>query len=154
MLPPVARSSHRWQSGYDIHTMQELLGRSVTGLIGKRNHDAVSFETPTATIGVRGTNFGALFCQSDCGGVPTPSGSTPQNGLHVDVAQGAVVISNGACQQVFQAGDFGFVANLNTPPLVIPPTQGVPVTMPVSISRNAPAASASAKSGTVDCIVQ
>jgi FecR protein len=128
--------------------------RSVTGLIGKRNHDVVSFETPTGTIGVRGTNFGALFCQSDCGGVPTPSGSTPSNGLHVDVSQGAVVVSNGAGQQVFQAGDFGYIANLNSPPLVIPPTQGVPVTMPLSISRNAPAASASAKSSTVDCIVQ
>jgi len=28
MLPPVATSSHRWQSGYDIRTVQELLGHA------------------------------------------------------------------------------------------------------------------------------
>ncbi|WP_408364535.1 FecR family protein [Paraburkholderia sediminicola] len=129
--------------------------RSVTGLIGKRNHDAVSFETPTGTIAVRGTHFGALFCQNDCGGVPTPSGSTPQNGLHVDVSQGAIVLANPAGQRVFQAGQFGFVASVNTPPIVIPPTQGVSVTMPLSISKNAPAnQNSGATSGIVDCMVQ
>ncbi|CAE6734252.1 hypothetical protein R69927_02277 [Paraburkholderia domus] len=128
--------------------------RSVTGLIGKRNHDAVSFETPTGAIGVRGTNFGALFCQNDCGSVPTPSGNTPQNGLYVDVSQGAVVLSNPAGQQVYQTGQFGYVANLNTPPMVIPPAQGVPVTMPLSISRNAPATNAGGKGSDVDCVVQ
>jgi hypothetical protein len=127
--------------------------RSVTGLIGKRNHDAVSFETPTSTIGVRGTNFGALFCQNDCGSVPTASGNTPSNGLHVDVSQGAIVLSNPAGQQVFQSGQFGYVANLNSPPVVIPPMQGVQVTMPLSISQNAPA-SAAAKGNTVDCVVR
>jgi len=128
--------------------------RAVTGLVGKRNHDAVSFDTPTATIGIRGTNFGALFCQNDCGGVPTSSGSTPQNGLHVDVAQGAVALTNPAGQQTLGAGQFGFVGALNTPPTMVPPTQGVPVTMPQSISRNAPPAAAQNSSGGVDCIVQ
>jgi integrase len=28
MLPPVATSSHRWRSGYDIRTVQELLGHA------------------------------------------------------------------------------------------------------------------------------
>lgn len=127
--------------------------RAVTGLVGKRNHDAVSFDTPTATIGIRGTNFGALFCENNCGGVPTPNGSTPQNGLYVDVSQGAVVLVNNAGQQILQTGQFGFVANLNTPPMVIPPAQGVPVTMPLSISKNAPASSTQ-KSNIVDCVVQ
>jgi len=127
--------------------------RAVTGLVGQRNHDAVSFDTPTATIGIRGTNFGALFCQNDCGGVPTTNGNTPSNGLYVDVSQGAVVLTNNAGQQILQTGQFGFIANLNTPPMVLPPAQGVPVTMPLSISRNAPSAD-SASGGTVDCIVQ
>ncbi|WP_216675276.1 hypothetical protein [Paraburkholderia elongata] len=128
--------------------------RSVTGLIGKRNHDAVSFETPTGTIGVNGTNFGALFCQCDCGSVPTLSGSAPQNGLHVDVAQGAVVVSNPGGQQVFQTGQFGFVANPSSPPVVVPPAQGVPVTMPLSISKNVPTTGAGAKGTAVDCVVR
>src|SRR5450830_950522 len=129
--------------------------RAVTGLVGKRNHDAVSFDTPTATIGIRGTNFGALFCQNDCGGVPTSNGSTPQNGLHVDVSQGAVVVANPAGQQVLQAGQFGFVVNLNTPPTMVPPAQGVPLLIPLSISKNAPpAAQQNAAGKDVDCVVQ
>lgn len=132
--------------------------RAVTGLVGKRNHDAVNFDTPTATIGIRGTNFGALFCQNDCGGVPTQSGNTPPNGLHVDVSQGSIVLSNPAGQQVYQVGQFGYVANPTTVPVIIPPTQGVPVTMPLSISRNAPAptSATTAQKGSagVDCIVQ
>jgi hypothetical protein len=140
----------------DVVAIQLVSGglRSVTGMIGKRNHDAVSFETPTGTIGVRGTNFGALFCQNDCGGVPTSSGTTPQNGLHVDVAQGAIVLSNPAGQQMYQSGQFGYIANLNTPPVMLPPTQGVPVTMPLSISKNAPAAQANSNATNVDCVVQ
>ncbi|MES2024064.1 MAG: FecR domain-containing protein [Pseudomonadota bacterium] len=128
--------------------------RTVTGLVGKRNHDVVSFETPMATIGIRGTNFGALFCQNDCGGVPTASGTTPANGLHVDVSQGAVVLTNPAGSQVFPAGQFGYVANLNTPPVVIPPTRGVPLTMPLSISRNAPSPVSIGKTQVNACMVQ
>lgn len=112
--------------------------RAVTGLVGKRNHDAVTINTPTATIGIRGTHFGALFCQNDCGGVPSASGQTPANGLHVDVTEGAIVVRNPAGSAVFSAGSFGYVLNPGTPPASIPPAQGVPVKMPPSISRNVP----------------
>ncbi|MBK6638142.1 MAG: FecR domain-containing protein [Rhodocyclaceae bacterium] len=44
--------------------------RAVTGLIGKRNKEKVSFQTPTATIGIRGTHFGMLLCNNDCANVP------------------------------------------------------------------------------------
>jgi hypothetical protein len=109
--------------------------RAVTGLAGQRNHDVVKINTPTATIGIRGTHFGALFCQNDCGGVPTASGSTPSNGLHVDVVQGAIIVSNPGGSQVFQAGQFGFVGP-NQGPMVVPSGQGVQITMPTSISLN------------------
>ena len=39
--------------------------RAVTGLLGKRSQDKVGFTTNTATIGIRGTHFGALLCQAD-----------------------------------------------------------------------------------------
>lgn len=40
--------------------------RSLTGLIAKRNPDAVRFQAPTATIGIRGTSFDARICGEDC----------------------------------------------------------------------------------------
>jgi hypothetical protein len=110
--------------------------RAVTGLVGKRNHDAVNFGAVTATIGIRGTHFGALICQNDCGGIPTVSGKPPENGLHLDVADGAIVVKNAAGQQVITIGQYGFVLNANTLPVIVPPSQGIQVTMPSSISQN------------------
>ena len=110
--------------------------RAVTGLIGKRNREKVTFATETATIGIRGTNFGALLCQNDCGGVQTTSGAPPANGLHVDVTTGAVSMSNKAGTLDINPGQFGFAANSNTAPVPVPPQQGVSVTMPSSISKD------------------
>ncbi len=110
--------------------------RAVTGLIGKRNHDAVNFATNTATIGIRGTHFGALLCKNDCGKVPTATGKPPANGLHLDVADGAIVVKNQAGQQVIAAGQFGFVASAAAKPIIVPPQQGIQVVMPTSISQN------------------
>ena len=110
--------------------------RAVTGLVGKRNREKVTFQTETATIGIRGTHFGALLCQNDCGGVPTTGGKPPPNGLHVDVTSGAVVMTNKAGTVQLNAGQFGFVSNAGTPPQQVPPQQGIQVTMPSSIAQN------------------
>lgn len=40
--------------------------RSVSGLIGKANHEDYRVSTPVATIGIRGTRYGARLCQGDC----------------------------------------------------------------------------------------
>ena len=128
--------------------------RAVTGLVGKRNRDAVSFATTTATIGIRGTNFGALICQNDCGGIPTVTGKPPENGLHLDVAAGAIVVRNAAGQQVFNAGDFGVVQSATTLPVIVPPSQGIQVTMPTSISQNSSSGQGIGKAKEGECAVQ
>lgn len=127
--------------------------RTVTGLIGRRNKEKVAFTAPNATIGIRGTHFGALLCQNDCARIPTPSGAPPPNGLHVDVLDGAVTVSNGAGQQVLNAGQFGFVRDASTPPVVVPPSQGIQVTMPLAISRNAGTGTAIGKHDQNECAV-
>lgn len=125
--------------------------RAVTGLIGKRNRDKVSFSTVTATIGIRGTHFGALLCQGDCANVPTVTGQPPANGLHLDVADGAITVSNPAGQQQINAGQFGYVASNQTPPQVVPPQQGIQVTMPPAISQNKGAGQGIGKSKDGEC---
>lgn len=111
--------------------------RSVTGLIGRRSKEKVAFSAPNATIGIRGTHFGALLCQNDCAQIPTPGGGPPPNGLHVDVLDGSVTVRNNAGQQVLIAGQFGYVRDAATVPTVVPPQRGIQVTMPLAISRNA-----------------
>lgn len=151
-----AYAFNREKPGSDNVVLSMLKGglRAVTGLIGKRNREKVSFSTTTATIGIRGTHFGALLCQGDCGGVPTVTGRPPEDGLHVDVAQGAVVVSNPAGQQVVNAGQFGFVRSAATPPVIVPPQQGVPVTMPPSIAKNESKGQGVGKAKDSECAVQ
>ena len=111
--------------------------RAVSGLIGKRSRDKVGYSTTVATIGIRGTHLGALLCQNDCAHTPTTTGTPPPNGLHVDVASGAIIVTNPAGSQLLSAGQFGHVANQNSPPTLMPPGQGIQVTMPPSIAANA-----------------
>jgi len=127
--------------------------RSVTGLIGRRSRDKVRFETATATIGIRGTHFGMLLCQNDCAEIASVSGP-PANGLHVDVLDGVITLSNLAGQQVLQAGQFGYVRDLNTLPSIVPPGRGIQVTMPLSISRNAGSGKTIGNSSDLECPVK
>ena len=79
--------------------------RAITGLLGKRNREKVSYVTPTATIGIRGTNLGAQL-EAD-------------GSLHVDVAEGAVVVTNKAGQLEVSVGQFAFVKSVDAPPTLV-----------------------------------
>jgi FecR protein len=125
--------------------------RAVTGLIGKRSQDKVAYQTPTATIGIRGTHHGQLHCDNDCGGIPTVTGGPPANGLHVDVTDGSISLSNAAGQQIVNIGQFAYVANNTTAPVIVPPHQGIQITMPQSISRNRGGSRGIGGAGQTDC---
>lgn len=112
--------------------------RSVTGLLGRRSPDAYRVATPNATIGIRGTNFGLLFCNNDCSGVTSPGGGPPPNGLHVDVADGTIVVTNAQGSRNFRIGEFGYVQSPNTPPVQMPEGQGTRVTLPRQALNQSP----------------
>ena len=127
--------------------------RSVTGLIGKRNKENVSFETPSATIGIRGTHFSALVCQGDCFDITTAGGEIPRDGTHVDVVSGAVNVRNAAGSTEVRAGQFGYVASPEVVPSIVPPASGVSVTMPSSISTNRGTGQGIGASKANECVV-
>lgn len=104
--------------------------RTITGLIGKRRSNAYQMNGVVATIGIRGTQFGALLCQGDCENVTNQFGQTPADGLHVDVTEGMITVSNPSGDTLVGAGDFGFVASPATPPIIVPTGQGVSQNMP------------------------
>ena len=60
--------------------MQLLRGglRAITGLIAKTSPDAARLRTSTATIGIRGTDFDARLCASDCAAESTRVVETPR----------------------------------------------------------------------------
>ena len=125
--------------------------RSVTGLLGRRNPANMRVATPSATIGIRGTTFGALYCNDDCGGAG--GGTPPANGLHVDVSDGMIILQNQGGSQNFSAGQFGYVPNANTPPAVVPPTPGVQFTPPQSFLAPSGQAGGIGKAGGAACTI-
>ncbi len=84
--------------------------RSITGAIGKENKAAYRVRTPVATIGIRGTDYTAVFCSGDCVG-------GKRDGLYVSVAEGGVFMKNKAGMLALEPGDFGFVAGPNSKPV-------------------------------------
>lgn len=128
--------------------------RAVTGLVGKRNKEKIAYQTPTATIGIRGTHFGALFCQGDCGGLRNAGGEPLRDGLHLDVASGITSATNPAGALDFHAGQFGYVRNANTPPQVVPQEQGFRVTMPSSIAVNRGFGDGIGETSCSECVVE
>jgi len=143
------------QPGRDNVAISLIKGglRSITGLLARRNPANFRVATPTATVGIRGTNFGALFCNNDCGGVETVGGGTPTNGLHVDVSDGVIIVSTPAGSREFRIGEFGFVAGLDALPVLVPPNQGTRVNLPPQTLNTQIQGGTVGKGGALECSI-
>lgn len=77
-------------------TMQLLRGglRAITGLISKNSPNAARIQTATATIGIRGTDFDARLCRSDC--AKENAGITEKARVNAVQASAKVVSSKGS----------------------------------------------------------
>lgn len=128
--------------------------RTITGQIGKRgNQDSYQMKTPTATIGIRGTIYDAHFCQGESCGIIKP-------GLYLAVSNGVVVITNsGGSPTALQvkAGQYVYVQNPVTPPVVLPAKPDIPFNPPPSVGASAAGKTGGAQgggSGSSDCQVR
>jgi hypothetical protein len=84
----------------------------------------------------------------------TPSG-TPA-GLYVQVLDGTISMTNGGGAQSFSAGQFGYTASVQAPPVILPRNPGLPFTLPPTFSSPKASSSASTPtmSNSVDCVVR
>ncbi|NML62331.1 FecR domain-containing protein [Massilia sp. RP-1-19] len=137
--------------------------RSVTGLLGKRNKEKFSLKTPTATIGIRGTTFIAQYVPTAAPAMPATPGRPPAApslapGLYVQVVDGAINLTNTGGAMNFTAGQFGFVRNNITPPVIVPPNPALKFMPPPAFSSSSGAAGGASgsqsKAATVDCEVR
>jgi hypothetical protein len=93
--------------------------RTITGLIGKRgNRDAYRANSTTATIGIRGTDYGSLLCQANCGKLP--------DGQYIDVKQGKINVSNKAGSLDVDVGQYAYVKDAETTPVLLLGDPGLP----------------------------
>lgn len=93
--------------GNSLHSVMSLLAggiRTLTGRIGKARRDAYLMVTPTASIGVRGTDYELRFCQGDC-----PAGSA--DGLYLGVAEGEIEARNENGVFDLKAQEYGLIRN-------------------------------------------
>lgn len=120
--------------------------RAVTGSVGKRgDKDSYKMNTLSATIGIRGTHYGASHCTNDCGKLPS--------GLYLDVAEGSIIVSNQGGQKVFDAGQYGYVRDSGSAPVSLPKDPGIGFNPPPAVPP--PASRGAAASGkAVDCEVR
>lgn len=189
--------------------------RAVTGTVGKRSRERTGLNTPTATIGIRGTTYiaeyippaeadvaewgrslmaststdasrygyagnGATSMIDAANGkvlpeilpvrpvldtqlaqlsqLPSPtSGGGLSPGLHVFVLDGLIHLTNPGGSQSFSSGQFGFVRNNITPPIIVPNNPGLKFTPPPAFSlspTSSPSGTPGGKSATVDCEVR
>lgn len=81
--------------------------RAITGLIGRVNKSAYAVNTPTATIGIRGTEYTASLDKG--------------NGLRLSVARGEVVLANNAGAFSVAEGQGAYVRNMDSAPVYLQP---------------------------------
>lgn len=95
--------------------------RTITGLIGKANNSNYRVQTATATIGIRGTHFTLVSCNSDC---VRPDGTLETNGTFGSVTDGKISVTNAAGASEFSQQDYFYVPSANLPAirLLAPPS--------------------------------
>lgn len=99
--------------------------RTVTGLVGKRgDQDAYQIKTSSATIGIRGSSGETLECSQGCDGVTSTSDKL-ERGVYHTTYTGSYIMQNEAGSQIIGEGQFGFVSDPKTPPVILPGDPGL-----------------------------
>jgi hypothetical protein len=86
-----------------------------------------------------------------------PSAPQLPPGLHVQVTDGMIVVTNSGGSLGFQAGQFGYVPSMNQPPVIVPPNPNMQFVPPPSFNAGAAgptSVSGSVDRGAVDCVVR
>jgi len=101
--------------------------RTITGAIG--SDDAADYEvrTPVGTLGIRGTDYAAVFCRADCAWAPGVAPGAPvEDGLYISVVDGEIEFRTATDTLIVSAGEFAFIPLaagvpqiLETPPPVL-----------------------------------
>lgn len=98
--------------------------RTITGAIGKENEEDYEVRTPVGVLGIRGTDYTAVFCNADCNFVPGVNPNAPiEDGLYLGVTEGEIFFRNENGDIDIQAGEYAFIplADRVPVPLDAPP---------------------------------
>lgn len=94
--------------GVTVATLLKGGFRSSTGAIGKDGKGTYEVRTPIGTLGIRGTDYTAVWCQGDCADVA--AAAPARNGMYLATHAGAIVFRYGGREAVVEAGQAVFIA--------------------------------------------
>jgi hypothetical protein len=124
--------------------------RAVTGLVGKRgNPDAYKMGTATATIGIRGTTYGADDCTDN-----NPNCKSLQEAVYVSVSDGEIIATNNAGTVSFLAGQFGAIESRDRLPRFLSTDPGLQFTPPASFIQSITGGTAVNAGKSMECVVR
>ncbi|MCW9012139.1 MAG: FecR domain-containing protein [Gammaproteobacteria bacterium] len=112
------------QDGTERSIIELIRGgfRTITGAIGHRNKKNYQVRTTVATIGIRGTHYGLMLCNSgSCQN--NPQADNLQDGLYGGVVDGSVIAENTAGIFSFNNDQYFHIETAQTPPveILVPP---------------------------------
>jgi hypothetical protein len=102
------------QDGSEVAIFRLVRGgfRTLTGQIGKLNHDQYQLLTTQATIGIRGTHYQVQICAA---GQCRNRGADVGAGMYGGAYEGGVVVANGFGSGEFGADEFFYVPDGQAP---------------------------------------
>lgn len=84
--------------------------RTITGAIGKDDPDEYEVRTPVGVLGIRGTDYTAVFCNGDCIWVPGLTAGAPiADGLYLGVTAGVISFRTATTTIELSAGEYAFI---------------------------------------------
>jgi hypothetical protein len=116
-------------TGRSVSTLLKGGFHTTSGSIGKGEPGAYEVHVPIGTLGIRGTDYVAVFCRGDCSDAPgLKPGEPVRDGLYLGVYSGSIVFRGSGLDLSVAAGEFLFipVPSLKPEPQREPPlpTQG------------------------------
>jgi hypothetical protein len=119
---------YRWdeknKTGISILEFIKGTFRAISGLIAKDDPDNYEFKTPVANIGVRGTDFGARYCEhTTCVTQIGEDSLTLSQGVYTGVLDGQIVLRSNGSETLVDAGNAVFQKDANSP---VKPIQNLP----------------------------
>ena len=106
-------------SGSAVMNLVQGALRAISGRIGNRAGDDYRMNTPTATVGIRGTDYSLQYCDADC------AGDGRREGTYGRVNDGGVEVSNAFGSLDLDAGTYFFIPDDGPPEVLLTPPGGI-----------------------------
>ena len=100
--------------------------RALSGHVGKRGDpDSYKMKTRAAVIGIRGTIYEVKICDGNCGEL--------SDGVYFFVPEGSIIITTAFGSLVVEAGQYIYVKDMNSVPVLLSGNPGIDFTLPENV---------------------